>query len=300
MRKENSTYIRSWFGLSVVGILLLLTGCDLIQFKTETTASDPARVPVARVNRAYLYKDELSGIVPAGAMKEDSTVRMEAYINSWIRKQLLLQEAARKIDINEAEVERKILDYRYSLIAYEYQAFYIRQNLDTAITAKEIEQYYKDNLDNFILKQNIVRATFIKVPKTAPRTNKVKDLIFSTKDKDKDELKSYCLSFSTAYHLVDSTWMVFDELVKASPLVEIPNKIQFLKTNPYYDTSDDAYLYFLRVKEYRISDNISPLEFVRDDIRTIILNKRKVALAKRLEDDVYNTAVQQKEFEIIK
>jgi hypothetical protein len=299
MRKEKNIFISSWFGLSLVG-LVLLTGCDLIQFKKEVATQDPQRVPVARVNRAFLYKDELSGIVPVGATKEDSTVRMEAYINSWIRKQLLLQEAARKIDINEAEVERKILDYRYSLIAYEYQAFYIKQNLDTAVSDSEIEQYYKDNLDNFILKQNIVRATFIKVPKTAPRTNKIKDLILSTKDKDKDELKSYCLSFSTAYHLVDSTWMVFDELVKASPLVEIPNKIQFLKANPFYETSDDAYLYFLRVKEYRISDNISPLEFVRDDIRTIILNKRKVALAKRLEDEIYNTAVQEKEFEIIK
>jgi hypothetical protein len=299
MRKGNNIFISSWFGLSLVG-MLLLSGCDLIQFKKETTTQDPERIPVARVNRAFLYKDELAGIVPIGATQEDSTVRMEAYINSWIRKQLLLQEAARKIDINEAEVERKILDYRYSLIAYEYQAFYIKQNLDTAISAPEIEQYYKDNLDNFILKQNIVRATFIKVPKTAPRTNKIKDLIFSTKEKDQDELKSYCLSFSTAYHLVDSTWMVFDELVKNSPLVEIPNKIQFLKANPYYETSDDAYQYFLRVKEYRISDNISPLEFVRDDIRTIILNKRKVALAKQLEDEIYNTAILEKEFEIIK
>lgn len=299
MRRGNNIFIRSWFGLSVVA-MLLLSGCDLIQFKKETTTQDPERVPVARVNRAFLYKDELAGIVPIGATQEDSTVRMEAYINSWIRKQLLLQEAARKIDINEAEVERKILDYRYSLIAYEYQAFYIKQNLDTAINAPEIEQYYKDNLDNFILKQNIVRATFIKVPKSAPRTNKIKDLIFSTKEKDQDELKSYCLSFSTAYHLVDSTWMVFDELVKNSPLVEIPNKIQFLKANPYYETSDDAYLYFLQVKEYRISDNISPLEFVRDDIRTIILNKRKVALAKQLEDEIYNTAILEKEFEIIK
>ena len=151
----------------------------------------------------------------------------------------------------------------------------------------------------FILKQNIVRATFIKVPKSA-RTNKIKELIFSKKDKDSEELKTYCLSFSTAYHLVDSTWMVFDELVKNSPLAEIPNKIQFLKANPYYETSDDTYLYFLRVIEYRISDNISPLEFVRDDIRTIILNKRKVALAKQLEDDVYKSAVRDQEFEIFK
>jgi len=277
-----------------------MASCELIQMKQENPTADTKRTPVARVNRAFLYKDELGGIVLPGTTKEDSIVRVETYVNSWIRKQLLLQEAARKININEAEVERKILDYRYSLIAYEYQAFYIKQNLDTAIVASEIEKYYKENLDNFILKQNIVRATFIKVPKSAPRTNKIKELIFSKKEKDQDELKSYCLSFSTAYHLVDSTWMVFDELVKNSPLAEIPNKIQFLKANPYYETSDDTYLYFLRVMEYRISDNISPLEFVRDDIRTIILNKRKVALAKQLEDEVYKSAVSEREFEIFK
>jgi len=54
------------------------------------------------------------------------------------------------------------------------------------------------------------------------------------------------------------------------------------------------------VDNYRISDNISPLEFVRDEIRTIILNKRKVELAKKLEDDVYNSAASEKEFEIFK
>lgn len=301
MRRASNTFLSNWSGRNAwVVWLMLMASCELIQMKQENPTADTKRTPVARVNRAFLYKDELGGIVLPGTTKEDSIVRVETYINSWIRKQLLLQEAARKININEAEVERKILDYRYSLIAYEYQAFYIKQNLDTAIVASEIEKYYKENLDNFILKQNIVRATFIKVPKSAPRTNKIKELIFSKKEKDQDELKSYCLSFSTAYHLVDSTWMVFDELVKNSPLAEIPNKIQFLKANPYYETSDDTYLYFLRVMEYRISDNISPLEFVRDDIRTIILNKRKVALAKQLEDEVYKSAVSEKEFEIFK
>jgi len=278
-----------------------IAGCDFIRMKKDKASAEATqRIPVARVNKTYLYKDELAGIVQPGTNPDDSTTRVEAYINSWIKKQLLIQEASRKININEAEVERKILDYRYSLIAYEYQAYYIRQRLDTAIQAQAIEKYYKENIDNFILKQNIVRATFIKVPKTAPRTNKIKELIFSKNANAKGELKSYCLSFSAAYHLADSAWMVFDELVKNSPLSEIPNKVQFLKSNPYYETADENYLYFLKVEEYRISDNISPLEFVRDEIRNILLNKRKVELAKQLEDEVYTTGVRNKEFEIFK
>jgi hypothetical protein len=279
---------------------ILLSGCDLIQMRNDKSKEETARQQVARVNATYLYNDDLEGIVTPGTSKDDSVARVEAYITNWIRKQLLIQEATRKIDINEAAVERKILDYRFSLIAYEYQSFYVKQNLDTTVSAVEIENYYKENVDNFILKQNIVQATFLKVPKTAPRTNKVKELIFSKKAKDQNELKSYCLSFSTTCHLADSAWMVFDELVKTSPLAEIPNKIQFLKAYPYYETSDDSYLYFLKVSNYRISDNISPLEFVRDDIRNIILNKRKVDLAKKLEDDVFNNAVREKEFEIFR
>lgn len=295
----------SFFSPNAVPLILLcVTGvsfysCDLIKRKTENQ-SGTDRPAVARVDETYLYQDELVGIVPPGTPKEDSISRTEAYVNSWIRKQLLIRQAGRQIDINKAEVERKLLDYRYSLIAYEYQTYYIKQNLDTLMASSEIEQYYKDHIDNFVLKQNIVRATFIKVPQSAPRTKKVKDLIFSDREKDRDELKSYCLSFAAAYHLSDSTWMHFDELVKASPLVELPDKIQFLKRNPYYETSDEAYLYFLKVDEYRISDNVSPLQFVRDDIANIILNKRKVELAKQLEEAVFSKAQENNEFEIFK
>lgn len=278
--------------------MFCLAGCDFIKMRSAKSQEDANRQPVARVNNAFLYKDELTGIVPPNLSGDDSTSRVEAYIESWIRKQLLIQEATRKININEAEVERKILDYRYSIIAYEYQSYYIKQNLDTAVSPAEIEQYYRDNIDNFILKQNIIRATFVKVPKNAPHIKKIKGWIYSRQEDEKTELKAYCLSFSVAYHISDSTWMIFDELVRNSPLVEIPNKVQFLKTNPYYEDEDDSYLYYLKVDEYRISDNVSPLEFVSDEITNIILNKRKVELAKKLEDEVYNHALDRKEFEV--
>ncbi len=288
---------RFFFFIGLFG--LIAGGCDLIRMKEKSFTGIDGRQPVARVNTAYLFKDELGGIAALGSTKEDSVARVEAYVDSWIRKQLLIQEATKKININEAEVERKILDYRYSIIAYEYQSYYIKQNIDTVFNDAEVEEYYKNNIDNFILKQNIVRATFIKVPKNAPKANKLKDWIFSRAEADKSNLKSFCLSFSVAYHLSDSTWMIFDDLVRNSPLMEIPNKVQFLKANPYYETEDENYVYFLKVDEYRISDNISPLEFVTDEIKNIILNKRKVELAKKLEDEVYENALAHKEFEII-
>ena len=298
MKKEKNTFLKSYCPKFLFGLLFLFTGCDYMNFKGTSVGSDQNKIPLARVSDTYLYYDELAGIVPPGLGKEDSTFRIQAYVNSWIRKQLLIHEASRKIDFNEAEIERKVLEYRYSLIAYEYQALYVKQNLDTLVSPVEIELYYQNNIDNFILKQNIIRGSFLKVPQNAPRINKIKDLLYSKEEKSKNELKSFCLSFSSAYHINDSSWIVFDELVKNSPLVDIPNKIQFLKNTPYYETTDDSFLYFLKVEEYRISDNLSPLEFVKDEIRNIILNKRKIELAKLLEDEVYEKALNENQFEI--
>lgn len=277
---------------------LFLVGCEFIRMKQEQAEPENVRKAVARVSNSFLYQDELIGITPSGASAEDSIARVTAYINSWIRKQLVINEAMKNIDINEAEVERKVLDYRYSLIGYEYQNYYIKQNLNDSVTDKEIEDYYKERLDNFILKQNIIQGTYLKVPKEAPRTKRIKELVYSTKEKDLAELKSYCLSFSAAYHLADSSWIEFDKLVVNSPLAEIPNKIQFLRSYNYYETSDSEFLYYLKIDAYKISDNVSPLEFVKQDIKNIILNKRKVELAKKLEDEVYENAAKRQDFEV--
>jgi hypothetical protein len=276
----------------------LILSCDFIKVKKEPEAGEPVRKPVARVGNSYLYQDELAGIAPTDVTGEDSIARVTAYVNSWIRKQLVINEAMKNIDINELEVERKVLDYRYSLIGYEYQNYYIKQNLNDSVSDQEIETYYKERLDNFILKQNIIQGVYIKVPKSAPRTKKVKDLMFSKKAKDREELKSYCISFSAAYHLGDSSWIEFDKLVANSPLAEIPNKIQFLRSYNYYETTDNEFLYFLKIDAYKISDNVSPLEFVKQEIKNIILNKRKVELARKLEDDVYENAAKRKDFEV--
>lgn len=282
----------------LLSMIMLLGSCDFIRMKKNTEQGEAVRKPVARVGSSYLFQDELIGIAPIGVEAEDSIARVTAYVNSWVRKQLVINEAMKNIDINELEVERKVLDYRYSLIGYEYQNYYIRQNLNDSVSDQEIEAYYKDRLDNFILKQNIIQGTYIKVPKTAPRANKIKDLMFSKKTKDQVDLKSYCIGFSAAYHLNDSSWIEFDKLVVNSPLSEIPNKVQFLRSYNYYETTDNDFLYFLKIDAYKISDNVSPLEFVKQEIKNIILNKRKVELARKLEDDVYENAAKRKDFEV--
>jgi hypothetical protein len=90
----------------------------------------------------------------------------------------------------------------------------------------------------------------------------------------------------------------FQELIQSTPLASIPNQEQYLKNNKYVETSDQNFEYFLYIDEYKIADQISPLEFVRDNIVEIIVNKRKIALANQLETDIYSEAQNNNDFEI--
>lgn len=282
----------------LIALVTLLLSCDFVKVKDEAGKDINAPEPIARVNDSYLYASEIAGIVGSNTSSEDSTSLMNAYMNNWIRKQLLIDEATAKIDFDEAEIQRKILDYRYSLIAYEYKSFYINQHLNKEVTDDEIQTYYDSNQDNFPLKQNIIRGRFIRLPKDAPQTTNVRNLIYSNREEKVEELRAFCFSNALMYSLEDSVWINFDDIIKNTPLAEVPNKVDFLKRTKYTESSDETSKYYLLIKEYKKTDDIAPLEIVRDQIVDIIINKRKVELARNLEKEVYDKAVETNAFEI--
>lgn len=279
--------------------LFVFSGCDLVKMKDKPNeeAAESTEV-IARVYDKNLLKKDISSIISEGTSPEDSANIISRYVKSWVKKQLLINEAAAKIDFDEAELERKILDYRYALMIYEYEKYYINDELDKEVSEAQVEDFYENNLANFELKQNIVRGMYIKVAKDAPKIERLKKLIHSNKNSDKKELKSYCFRFATSYSLDDSLWVNFDELIKNTPLMGMPNKVQFLRENEHIETEDEEFLYFIRISDYKISDQISPLEFVKDEIANIIINKRKLELAKQLEEKIYDQAKENEDFEI--
>lgn len=292
--------ISTIISLAVVSVGGLVAGCDLFRIKDSQTEIISESPPVARVYNTFLYPEDLEGLTSEAINSSDSTDIVERYIQSWIKKQLLIDEASSQINFDEAELTRKILDYRYALIVHEFKQYHINQQLETEVSEDEIQAYYQSNQDNFELKQNIIRGIFIKLPKEAPRINTVGKLIRSTKPQDKEELASYCFQFATYYTLEDTVWFNFDELIQSTPLASIPNQEQYLKNNRYVETSDQNFEYFLFINEYKIADQISPLEFVRDNIAEIIVNKRKIALANQLETDIYSEAQENNDFEIFR
>lgn len=279
--------------------LLYLTSCEFLQFKKGLDGDDePFEQPLASVGDIYLYARDVVGIVPIGVSKDDSTDLMERHINGWVKKQLLISEAQKQLTFDEVELERRVLDYRYALMMHEFEKYNIARNIDTNITEEEIEAYYQENIDNFELKQNIIRGYFIQLSKDAPNLGRFRYLLRSSRQRDIEELKSYAYSYGTKVHLDDSIWVNFEDVINNSPLMDIPNKTDFLQRHKVYETPGDNFIYFLKVSQYRIQSDTSPLEFARDDIQKIIINRRKVALTKKLEEDIYKNATENEDFKI--
>ncbi len=273
--------------------------CDLLQFKKENQDSGAAETrPLASVGDIYLYPKEVEGVLPPGISKKDSIDLMERHIKGWIKKQLLIAEAKKHLSFDEEELERRVLDYKYALMMHEFEKYTIAGNLDTNISEEEIENYYQDNIQNFELKQNIVKCFFIQLPKDAPKLGRFRYVLKSNREKDREELKSYTYSYGIKVHLDDSVWVNFDDVINSTPLMDIPNKTDFLRRTKYSETQDDNFIYFLRIFQFKIQNDTSPLEFVRDDIRKIILNKRKLALVRKMEDEIYENAIKNETFKI--
>src|SRR5882724_9726931 len=95
----------SILSLTFCSAIIFAGSCDFIRMKKNNGQTEGNRKAIARVNTALLFEDELKGIVPDKTTKDDSAARINAYVNSWVRKQLLIQEALKTISIDEAEVE---------------------------------------------------------------------------------------------------------------------------------------------------------------------------------------------------
>lgn len=288
--------LTKFFGFALAG--LLLASCEYLQVKDPDPADQPEVLPIARVHNTFLYPSDVEGIVKPNVPKADSTAVMSRFVRAWVKKQLMLEEAAAKIDFDEAELERKILDYRYALMVYQYQKYHVEQTLDENVSETEISEYYSEHQDNFQLKQPIIRGKFVRLSLEAPQVDQFRIQLRSDQAQDREEIKSYCFRFAESYSLDDSTWMNFAEMVKGSPWNALEDKSAFLQDNKFVEVTDEQYRYFLKINDFKGVDELSPLEFVRDQIHQVILNRRKVALTDQLEEDVYDRALNNNDFEI--
>lgn len=272
--------------------IVLLTGCQYLQPKKETKG-----LVVAKVGDVELMATNLKEFIPANLSNNDSTAFVEKFTSDWIKKQLMIQKAEEAIDFNKAQIQQKVLDYQYALMVHELEQKYIEEHLNDQVSEEEIEKYYQENSENFVLRQNLAKCLYFKIPSRAPNIWRFRRGLRNY-PRDTTEVWEYADEHAIKTFKEDSVWVLFDEILLETPMKELSNKTNFLKSNKSIEVSDEEHTYFLKIFEYKLVGEIAPLSFIKESVVDIIINKRKIALTKELEKNIYEEAEQTNAFEI--
>lgn len=278
--------------LVIHGLLLIAGGCDFFQSMEEEDKGPP----VARVYDSYLYLSELEKVVPNNLSSEDSTSFVQNYINVWAKNELMIYKAEFNLTEEQKQFEEQIENYRNDLLKFAYLEKYVDDKLDTAISESQIRQYYQEHLDNFQLKENILRLRYIAVPEDAPDVEDLGELFRKSDSEAEQELLDYALSYARNFSLDDTTWLSFTEFRKLIP-IRTYNQQDFLSKNKYVEIEAEGLIYLAEIEEYKIKDSPSPLIYVKGIIRNTLLNKRRLELISDLEKSLFSDALKKKEFE---
>ncbi len=252
---------------------------------------------MARVFEQNLFPSDISHAIPAGTSIQDSIVLVKRYIETWVKDQLMLHMAEQALTEEQKDFEKQIAEYRRSLLIYSYRQKLLRQKLDTVVSASEVQSYYEANINNFILGQNVIKGTFIKILLSAPRIDELRGWSRSNGEDDLDQIEKYCISYADKYSDFNDTWVYFSSIKVQLPM-QISEPSRYLRYNKNIETTDQQYRYFLHVSDHIPDGEVAPVEMVTDNITNIIMNKRKIEFFQDLEQRVYNEGVSRNQFEI--
>ena len=272
---------------TVVLILFIALAASCNRVKNE-----PERMAVAQAGDRTLYYDQIpSSLVAAGMSGTDSISAVQSYIRRWARRELMSIRAEENLTAEyKDEVNRQLEEMRDNLLIYQYQQQMIIQKMDTTVTESELENYYVSNLSTFSLTSNLVKALYIKIPVTTPGMEKVRGLYKSSDSEELRELEDYCYQYALRFDDYDDAWIPFTQLLMEVPL-ESENQEEWLTRNSAVELKDDKFSYFIAIKEYRLRNSVAPFEYIRGQVKTIIINNRRNDFLQKLEDGIFNEAV---------
>jgi hypothetical protein len=278
-------------------LLWLTLAIAVMLFNGSCKKTHSGDVVLAKIGDNKLYMSDLKGLFKKGLTAPDSVAIAKGYIDAWVRKQLLIEKAELNLTDDQKDVDKEIEEYRSSLLIYRYEQSLIEQKLDTIVKDNEIDQYYQQNQNNFVLSDAMVKAILIKLPHNAPNMEKIRAWYKSDKTQDITALEGYCYQFAKTYDYFNDDWIYFGQLMQYVPML-VTEKNDFLRNNSCFETEDSAFHYFIRIKDYKPIGSTAPLKLVKNDIKNIILNKRKMSFIKDLETNIYNDGLKKGSFKI--
>ena len=239
---------------------------------------------IASVDNIELSEEDAFVIMSHLGMNPNDTIELKKFIDEWCTKEALKSEIK-----NEYQDTWKLIKLREGFFSGDLAKYYLEEielknKLDTIITKKEIESYYNTHKEEFVLQDYIVKALYLKIPKYIDfKSKNIDEIYLLKKDQDLTKLNSYAKLYAENYYFNDSIWIYFEELTKDVPVKKFNiDNIVLNRTKTYF--SDDNHTYFLNIIDYKLKNDVPPLDFLSDKIKTRIISIRLQEIKEKHQD----------------
>ena len=257
-------------------------------FACSDKGGDVKRTPVLEVEGKFLYQDEIDQIIPATASLIDSADIAERYIKKWVTDVLVYENAKRNINkLND--IEKRVEEYRKSLIINEYEQALIKERLSGVVTEDEMKKFYETYKSQLISQENLIKGLLLIVPKNAPQIDKVREWVRLSNTKSLENIEKYSLKNAISYDYFMNNWTSFGEILKKAPF-RIEDSGVFVRSASFAETSDSTKMYLLRIVSSIPTGQTEPYDLAKKKISSILLNKKKSDFIIQFENDIYKDA----------
>jgi len=250
---------------------------------------------LAKVYNKSLYLSELDGIVPENTTPGDSALMVSAFVQRWLRDQLLMYEAERNIP-KDLNIDKLVRDYRASLVRFNFEEQIIAEKLDSIVSEPEMKAFYENNKDQFQLESTILKCQLLKLPPNAPQ-NELNKLWYGRAASDAAKLRNYAKQWAALALLDTEKWYKLEEIAALLPKGTLSS--DNVSTRREGTLSDGDFRYYYRVLETVKGKETAPFEYVKEQASKVILHKRKLELLERWKEELYQQELRRQNIQIL-
>lgn len=247
---------------------------------------------LATVGDKALNIEDIDALFFANMGPEDSAKLLESYVDVWVKKQLKIAEAERLFEMSQEDIDRKVEEYRNSLLTYRIDQHHIDNSLDTAFTEEEISAYYNDNRSDFVLDAPMVRGLMVKFPSNFRQASQLRTLIGSSKSDDKQDFLELCDKNGLEYMNI-LQWTAFDEALNFLPTRKDYDYGYIMSDNKVHEFTDGENKYYVFISESLAIGDAIPIDQVSSIIKRIIFNSRKESIVRSHEDSLMSRGLRE-------
>ena len=276
------TMKRIW-GAYLSLVLLAMSSC-------QQQVEHGDKTPLAQVGDHFLYREDMAQALPYGISGTDSVRFVNEFVQKWLEEQVLYEKAEHNVRGDE-KIERMVAEYRRTLVMNNYEHMLLLQRMNEELTEEELQGYYNENKQLFILEEPVIKGVLIKVPLTSPGLKDLKRWYKEKTDEALEELEKYAFRNSVLYEYFYEHWVPVSEL-EGKIIVNLAELSSEFDKHRDIEVEDEEYCYLLHIDEYLLKGEEKPYDLARNEIINLLANKRKVEFMNNVKKDLYNQSME--------